>query len=75
MIILYIKRKQIPLYIAKLTKKQFIALCDLEDELSPLKIKTIIPDIEDSMVLSLCQFMLGKRYHKIQSKKLTSFSL
>ena len=68
-IVLYIKNKQIPIYVAKIDKNQFLTLCQLDDDLSPAKIKEIIPDLDDSMVLSVCQFLLSQRVKTIQSKK------
>jgi len=73
-ITLYIKQKQIPLFVSKLSKDQFKTLCNLGDDLSPLKIRQIIPTLDESMSLYLCQFLLGKRMKKIQAEKLQIFS-
>jgi hypothetical protein len=68
-IVLYIKQRQIPIYITKISKDQFFQLCNLSDELSPARIKGILPELEEAMVLSLCQFLISQRCTKIQSKK------
>ncbi|MHA1130265.1 MAG: hypothetical protein ACTSQI_08105 [Candidatus Helarchaeota archaeon] len=60
-IVLYLKRKQIPIYIGKISKAQFLGLSNLGDNLSPATIKHILPELDDGLVLDLCQFLLAQR--------------
>ncbi len=73
-IALYIKQKQIPLYIAKMSKDEFLELCQLDDNLSPAMVKKILPELDDALILSLCQFLISQRYKKLESQKVTLFS-
>lgn len=74
-IVLYIKHKQIPIYVAKISKKEFVQLSNLCDDLSPARVKSILPELEESMVLSLCQFLISQRCSNMQSKKSIGHSL
>jgi hypothetical protein len=73
-IALYLKHKQIPVYVAKISKSQFLELCNLGDELSPSTIKAILPELDDILVLNLCQFLLSQRSKKLESQKANLFS-
>jgi hypothetical protein len=68
-IALYLKQKQIPIYLAKISKDQFFELSNLGDNLSPALLKTILPELDEGLIFSLCQFLLSQRSKQRQLQK------
>ncbi len=71
---LYLKKKQIPIFIAKMTKDQFLQLCNAGDNLSPSMVKEILPNLTEELILALCQFLLSQRSKKLEEEKVNLFS-